>query len=996
MKPRLKTSWETYNRIIWDTKLNERVFVIGYIDRVAKSGIGEKPVIEWSTSDIPWSRVQYFSCGDTIVWDRNKRIDLLESDDLPAMAFNKNNAGTGKIGLPSADFIPKPVYHFQGENWGYFKQPTQNLEISQLKIATYNILSDEYKQDFIPANERFVAIAEHLKACDAAIIVLQEATRNFLKYLFDSAWAKEYFVSDVPMNTHFYTHRVVILSKYSFELEAFDYSDRKQFLVGSWTFNQRPFHLCGVHLSSNMADNAPTIRARQLAILTEHLQALSGDFVIAGDFNMREEENKVFLKEKHLQDVWRSLHPKDLGYTFDTTKNRIAAHFSLSKIPSRYDRILLHHTRKTTWNAENVELFACEPLKGNDTYPSDHFGLSATFSYEEPTSKEVSISTLENIQPTYRSAIVIIPPKAAWKTIQPLRELYDSKVGRWMPHITLIYGFWPEEYFELAAEQIAPIAKRINPFSLELKEYGYFSHRLNTTAWVLPVSDELKPLQASLQALFPNCDEQSKRAQGYSPHLSIGQFDSVIEAKQILPMWSSIDFEVGAIALISRVGEEPFNVQCEVELGTGKIKYLDKAKASRFALRKVLRTLAPSISTTQKELQAFALDCVRQACEEIVGYKVALHLLGSAKLGTASSTSDLDALCLIPAGLSKLDFFENVQRKLDGICAKSTLAMDAHVPILRLEIESVAIDLLCVQQANFPAVIQTIEEEDASRFDEISWQAFSGYLEVERILEQVVLHLPKADFISLVKAVRTWAKARLIKGNAWGFLGNYSWTVLAAWACTRLPEQGKRLGIDELLLHFFKTVSSHNWERLVALTEEGKNCKVRSKQDRMPIITCIAPHFNSARNVTASTAKTIKREIRRGLTISKQSMQNEKLWASLFEKAKRPASEENLLKIRLQAKDEAHLQQLCGWLEGNIVGLIISLEKHLEAEVRPWIGFEEKGLEAIACLSVSFDGEGVGLDGVLKEFSHRFQAENTGEIVCGRATELKNSRGLGH
>ena len=41
----------------------------------------------------------------------------------------------------------------------------------------------------------------------------------------------------------------------------------------------------------------------------------------------------------------------------------------------------------------------------------------------------------------YSSAVVIIPPKEIWESIQDIRRVHDRNINRWMPHITLLYPF---------------------------------------------------------------------------------------------------------------------------------------------------------------------------------------------------------------------------------------------------------------------------------------------------------------------------------------------------------------------------------------------------------------------------------------------------------------------------------------------------------------------------------------------------------------------------
>src|SRR5262249_16386600 len=161
----------------------------------------------------------------------------------------------------------------------------------------------------------------------------------------------------------------------------------------------------------------------------------------------------------------------------------------------------------------------------------------------------------------YHSAIVIIPDETVWPAIQQLRERYDRNYGRWMPHITLIYGFVPEELLETASQLISEAVKGLEAFTIALTAPGTFTQRASTTGWIEAVGDTggaLQALQAALQQLFPTCDEQSSRAGGFRPHLTIGQFASEEDARKILASWKPAAFPVSSVALISRTGKQPF------------------------------------------------------------------------------------------------------------------------------------------------------------------------------------------------------------------------------------------------------------------------------------------------------------------------------------------------------------------------------------------------------------------------------------------------------
>lgn len=123
-KQKMATSWEIYNRIIWDSRLDSSVFMIGYEDRISESGIQEKPLVNWAVDgDIPWHRIQYISCKDIIVWDREQHLDLISSGHLPPFAWKSNQVNeddksktdnsNSNLEEQSANFNPKSVYKYE-------------------------------------------------------------------------------------------------------------------------------------------------------------------------------------------------------------------------------------------------------------------------------------------------------------------------------------------------------------------------------------------------------------------------------------------------------------------------------------------------------------------------------------------------------------------------------------------------------------------------------------------------------------------------------------------------------------------------------------------------------------------------------------------------------------------------------------------------------------------------------------------------------------------
>lgn len=77
-KVAIATSETIYNRIRWDPSMSPAEWVIGYEDRF--KGMMEVAFPDFRASDdefIPWHRVWYFKQRGVVMWDRDKRIDLV-------------------------------------------------------------------------------------------------------------------------------------------------------------------------------------------------------------------------------------------------------------------------------------------------------------------------------------------------------------------------------------------------------------------------------------------------------------------------------------------------------------------------------------------------------------------------------------------------------------------------------------------------------------------------------------------------------------------------------------------------------------------------------------------------------------------------------------------------------------------------------------------------------------------------------------------------------
>lgn len=176
---------------------------------------------------------------------------------------------------------------------------------------------------------------------------------------------------------------------------------------------------------------------------------------------------------------------------------------------------------------------------------------------------------------TYRTALVIVPPRRLWEPVQEIRERYDRQVRRWMPHITLIYPFRPRAAFARLSPALTRVCAGITPFRVHLRHFRYFHHgRGRYTLWLAPVPEEpLCGLQESLTRVLPDCDEVRRFPNGYTPHLGVAQVRGRGPMKalraRLQAQWPGIAFDVRGVSLIWREAppEDVFRVDRTIALG---------------------------------------------------------------------------------------------------------------------------------------------------------------------------------------------------------------------------------------------------------------------------------------------------------------------------------------------------------------------------------------------------------------------------------------------
>jgi 2'-5' RNA ligase len=178
---------------------------------------------------------------------------------------------------------------------------------------------------------------------------------------------------------------------------------------------------------------------------------------------------------------------------------------------------------------------------------------------------------------THQSAVVAMPCHDVWESIQAIRRAHDRQIHRWMPHINLLYPFYPRDQFQpqRVIPRLEAACRQISSFEVRLATFRYFTHGARrATIWLDPEPREaFVHLQATLQDAFPEYDEQSRHRAGFTPHLSVGQVTSRRDLQSLLVTlqthWAPLTFRLNAAALIWRTSDGPFQIDSRIPLANG-------------------------------------------------------------------------------------------------------------------------------------------------------------------------------------------------------------------------------------------------------------------------------------------------------------------------------------------------------------------------------------------------------------------------------------------
>eukprot|EP00439_Symbiodinium_sp_Y106_P054583 s977_g7.t1 len=420
-KPRLRTSEDVYHRLIHDERFRVSKVMMGYEDRFL--GPLEVKLLDFRPGgDIPYHRVYYFREEGEVLWDRRARLDRVfgtgEAMSHSAAAETKEAIGRAKQTMTKidkglikvrgsqtedrkakAEEIPVMKYSPEEEAWLPFPAAADAVELTQLRVLTFNVLFELFGDIETHMEARLVQIFRELSHCGADIMAFQEVTPPFAEALLSQPWVREQCWSSTGANsTAVDPSGQLILSRVPME-SAFlaRISPHKTVVLASFPVvlgESRAVTMANLHLSADSQKNLQqpsrrSHRQEQLRICENLLLERSGPTdltLLLGDFNSAPEVEPAQFRTS-FADVWLEANPDMPGHTFDPTQNAVARRVVTavggSPDPRRLDRIYVH-SDSGPWQCRAELTFTRSfPLVGGPGqrgaperwFASDHFGV---------------------------------------------------------------------------------------------------------------------------------------------------------------------------------------------------------------------------------------------------------------------------------------------------------------------------------------------------------------------------------------------------------------------------------------------------------------------------------------------------------------------------------------------------------------------------------------------------------------------------------------------
>ncbi len=807
----MRTSEELYHQVRWDPRFDPARFVLGLLQRGAAPKRVPLPSFV-PGGDIPWHRVLFVEADGELVWDRATGVDRIDTTEAGRVRDPR---------LLRAPFFTARTPHAwdpAGSSWRPAPAPAPGGSLSgspaTVRLLTWNTLWDRYDGPRIATARRRPLLLADLAAADADVIALQEAEPELLRMLLAADWVRAgYTLGTDPGGRDVAECGLLVLSRLPVrEAGLHALGPHKAVTAVTVDTAAGPLVVAATHLTSDHTENGEIRRRAELARLAKGLGGVEAAVALLGDFNDGRSGAEGPAAALGMRDAWSDVHGAADGTpTFDPVANPLAAVGSLSGRAARLDRIMLRAAGPA--RATRAALRGDAP--GPDgLFISDHYGVEATVEF----GGGAGVARLE-ARATARTAVVWLPPRLP-EAAHALRREHDPQAGRWPAHVNLLFGFVPESSFEEAVPLLAEVAAGTPAFTARLAGVHSFGHREDATVWLDPAAGGDAPWQELRQELvrrFPGCRE---RAEGYTPHLTLGRSRDPQRAvaEFTARLGAGVSARVGELAVLSRRGDGPMRTRAVVELGTGRVRWLpepalpaavepDDAEARGAAAHGAAAhdVAAHGVGTHDVEPHGRAAVLTARIADALDGGVV--WEAGSRRMGCALPGADLDLVAAVPGTADIAEVRERVAAALPE-AVRMREVTGARVPGLRLSAAGLDVDLVVVPTGTLdPAQAPTRRAELGER----AAVALSAVSDAAAVRDFVGAE--HAAFARLAREVKAWARARGLDSAPFGGPPGLAWAVLAA----RTVRAASDRSPAALLLEFFGTWAAWDWRDPVGL-----------------------------------------------------------------------------------------------------------------------------------------------------------------------------------
>lgn len=389
---------------------------------------------------------------------------------------------------------------------------------------------------------------------------------------------------------------------------------------------------------------------------------------------------------------------------------------------------------------------------------------------------------------------------------------------------------------------------------------------------------------------------------------------------------------LGMTSAISMATPKPLDLQKTKELDEALVPFgvseSDEELNHRMeVLRKVNELAKEWIKevSVQKNMPVSAADHV--------GGKI--YTFGSYRLGVHNKGADIDALCVAPRHVDRVDYFTSFVELLKKQPEVTELRAveEAFVPVIKMNFDGIELDMLFARLAlkEIPDNMDLKDDLLLKNLDPKCVRSLNGC----RVTDEILRLVPNIDNFRLaLRAIKLWAKKHGIYSNVLGYLGGVSWAMLVARTCQLYPNAAAAT----LVQKFFLVFSKWEWPQPVLLKPPDNvnlnypvwdpRVNVADRYHLMPIITPAYPQQNSTFNVSCSTRAVMQEEFRQGFIVTEEIMTGKVNWEKLFEPPNFFSKYKHFIVLIASSSSVEDQLEWVGLVESKIRHLILALERN--------------------------------------------------------------------